>query len=52
MQVFTFDATLRDGTSGEGVSLSVDDKLVITQKLFRPGAGEEEVLIWHLGRPS
>jgi 2-isopropylmalate synthase len=33
MRVYTFDTTLRDGTQGEGVSLSVDDKLTITQKL-------------------
>jgi len=33
MKIYTFDTTLRDGTQGEGVSLSVDDKLLITQKL-------------------
>jgi 2-isopropylmalate synthase len=33
MKIFTFDTTLRDGTQGEGVSFSVDDKLMITQKL-------------------
>jgi 2-isopropylmalate synthase len=33
MKVFTFDTTLRDGTQGEGISLSVDDKLAIAQKL-------------------
>jgi 2-isopropylmalate synthase len=33
MRVFTFDTTLRDGTQGEAVSFSVDDKLVIAQKL-------------------
>jgi 2-isopropylmalate synthase len=33
MKVFTFDTTLRDGTQGEGISLSVDDKLVIARKL-------------------
>jgi len=33
MKIFTFDSTLRDGTQGEGVSFSVDDKLAITQKL-------------------
>ena len=33
MRIFTFDTTLRDGTQGEAVSFSVDDKIVITQKL-------------------
>jgi 2-isopropylmalate synthase len=33
MKIFTFDTTLRDGTQGENVSFSVDDKLVIAQKL-------------------
>ena len=28
-----FDTTLRDGTQGEGVNLSVDDKLRIADKL-------------------
>jgi 2-isopropylmalate synthase len=28
-----FDTTLRDGTQGEGVNLSIADKLLITQKL-------------------
>lgn len=28
-----FDTTLRDGTQGEGVSLSADDKLKIAKKL-------------------
>jgi 2-isopropylmalate synthase len=28
-----FDTTLRDGTQGEGINLSVQDKLLITQKL-------------------
>lgn len=28
-----FDTTLRDGTQGEGISLSADDKLKIAQKL-------------------
>ncbi|MEO8070289.1 MAG: citramalate synthase [Acidobacteriota bacterium] len=33
MKIFTFDTTLRDGTQGEAVALSVDDKLLIAQKL-------------------
>ncbi|MEJ2749409.1 MAG: citramalate synthase, partial [Anaerolineae bacterium] len=32
-QVFVYDTTLRDGTQLEGISLSVDDKLKIAQKL-------------------
>jgi 2-isopropylmalate synthase len=32
-KVKIFDTTLRDGTQGEGISLSVDDKLKIAQKL-------------------
>jgi 2-isopropylmalate synthase len=33
MKIYTFDTTLRDGTQGESVSFSVEDKLLITQKL-------------------
>ncbi|MGD0499233.1 MAG: citramalate synthase [Bryobacteraceae bacterium] len=33
MRIATFDTTLRDGTQGELVSFSVDDKLLIVQKL-------------------
>ncbi len=33
MKIFTFDTTLRDGTQGESVSFSADDKLLIAQKL-------------------
>lgn len=33
MKIFTLDTTLRDGTQGEAISFSVDDKLVIAQKL-------------------
>src|SRR5215831_12890954 len=33
MKIFTFDTTLRDGTQGEAVSFSVEDKLIIAQKL-------------------
>lgn len=32
-----FDTTLRDGTQGEGISLSVDDKLKIAKKLDQLG---------------
>jgi len=32
-QVFVYDTTLRDGTQGEGVALSCDDKLKIARKL-------------------
>src|SRR5260221_7448323 len=37
MKIFTFDTTLREGTLGEAVSFSVDDKLVIVQKLNELG---------------
>jgi 2-isopropylmalate synthase len=37
MRIQTFDTTLRDGTQGEAVSFSVDDKLVIMQKLDELG---------------
>ncbi len=37
MKIFTLDTTLRDGTQGEAVSFSVDDKLVIAQKLDELG---------------
>ncbi|HEX6545054.1 MAG TPA: citramalate synthase, partial [Bryobacteraceae bacterium] len=33
MKIFTFDTTLRDGTQGEAVSFSVEDKLLIAEKL-------------------
>lgn len=33
MRIFTFDTTLRDGTQGEAVSFTVEDKLIISQKL-------------------
>ncbi len=37
-QVFIYDTTLRDGTQGEGIFLSVNDKLKIAQKLDEFGA--------------
>src|SRR5579863_10206464 len=37
MRIFTFDTTLRDGTQGEAVSLSADDKILIAHKLDELG---------------
>src|ERR1022692_5199475 len=37
MKISTFDTTLRDGTQGESISFSVEDKLLITQKLDELG---------------
>src|SRR6201987_2761634 len=37
MKIFTFDTTLRDVTQGESISFSVDDKLIIAQKLDELG---------------
>ncbi len=37
MRIFTFDTTLRDGTQGEAVSLSVEDKLAIAVRLDELG---------------
>ena len=37
MRIFTFDTTLRDGTQGEAVSFSADDKLLIAHKLDELG---------------
>jgi 2-isopropylmalate synthase len=37
MRIWTFDTTLRDGTQGEAVSLSVDDKIQIAHKLDELG---------------
>ena len=35
--VYLYDTTLRDGTQREGISLSVEDKLRITQLLDELG---------------
>ena len=37
MRIQTFDTTLRDGTQGEAVSFSVEDKILICQKLDELG---------------
>ncbi len=37
MRIYTFDTTLRDGTQGETVSFTVEDKLLIAQKLDELG---------------
>lgn len=37
MKIFTFDTTLRDGTQGEAIAFSVEDKLLIAQKLDELG---------------
>jgi 2-isopropylmalate synthase len=37
MKIYTFDTTLRDGTQGESVSYSVDDKILIARKLDELG---------------
>jgi 2-isopropylmalate synthase len=37
MRIYTFDTTLRDGTQGEAVSFSVDDKLLVARKLDELG---------------
>jgi len=42
MEIALFDTTLRDGTQGEGISLSVEDKLRIAQLLDRFGVDHIE----------
>ncbi len=37
MKIFTLDTTLRDGTQGEAVSFTVEDKLAIAQRLDELG---------------
>jgi len=37
MRIWTFDTTLRDGTQGEAVSFSAEDKMLIAQKLDELG---------------
>jgi len=37
MRVFTFDTTLRDGTQGEAVSFSAEDKILVMHKLDELG---------------
>jgi 2-isopropylmalate synthase len=37
MRIQTFDTTLRDGTQGESISFSVDDKILIARKLDELG---------------
>src|SRR5687767_8678957 len=36
-RIFIYDTTLRDGSQGEGVSFSLQDKLLITQRLDNMG---------------
>lgn len=36
-RIFTYDTTLRDGSQGEGVNFSLQDKLLITQRLDELG---------------
>lgn len=56
-QVKIFDTTLRDGTQGEGISLTVEDKLKIAQKLDSlgvhyieggwPGSNSKDIEFFH-----
>ena len=41
-QVELYDTTLRDGAQHEGISLSVEDKLIITDRLDQLGAHQIE----------
>ena len=36
-RIFTYDTTLRDGSQGEGINFSVQDKLLLTKKLDELG---------------
>ena len=36
-QIRVYDTTLRDGTQGEGVSFSMEDKVRLAQRLDAPG---------------
>ena len=57
--IHVYDTTLRDGSQGEGISLSLDDKLKIARQLDRlgvpfieggwPGANPKDVqFFWRL----
>ncbi len=60
MKIELFDTTLRDGTQGEGINLSIQDKLLITQKLDNygidiieggwPGSNPKDEEYFHLVR--
>ena len=41
-QLIIYDTTLRDGTQSEGVSLSLEDKIKIAQRLDDCNADPEE----------
>ena len=38
-KIVAYDVTLRDGTQGEGVSFSVEDKIRVAHKIDEPGVG-------------
>ena len=42
-KIYIFDTTLRDGTQGESISLSVRDKMQIIEKLNESGVDYIEV---------